>query len=251
MNKAAIQQAVQVLVDARRTGELPEQLPQSCQPATVDEAHAIQDATIATLGEIVAGWKVGTAPDGQLVRGVLLQSRVFSSPAYIAAADVPLLGIESEIAFRFDRDLPAREAEYGYSEVSDAVTALPAIEIVDSRFCSYPDAPFLDRVADFVSNGAFVYGDLQRKWREFDLTKIHIQLTFDDEVIIERNGGHPTTDPLLPAIALVNALRRHIGVHAGQFMTTGTYTGLNFAKSRQSAIASFLGFGTAVVRFNS
>jgi 2-keto-4-pentenoate hydratase len=64
-----------------------------------------------------------------------------------------------------------------------------------------------------------------------------------------RAGGHPNTDPLLPAIALVNDLRKRSGVCEGQVMTTGTYTGLNFAKPGQTVTASFEGFGWAAVTF--
>ena len=69
---------------------------------------------------------------------------------------MPLLGIEAEIAFRFERDLPA--GKYSYAQVADAVTAFAAIEIVDSRFRTYPDLPLMDRHADCVSNGGFVRG---------------------------------------------------------------------------------------------
>ena len=54
-------------------------------------------------------------------------------------------------------------------------------------------------------------------------------------------------DPLLPAVALVNELPG--GAKAGQIVTTGTYTGLNFAKPGQTAVATFAGFGTVEVSF--
>ena len=34
-------------------------------------------------------------------------------------------------------------------------------------------------------------------------------------------------------------------------MTTGTYTGLNFAQPGQAAVAAFTGFGSAEVRFTA
>ena len=122
--------------------------------------------------------------------------------------------------------------------------------MVDSRFRSYPDTPLLDRLADCMSNGAFVPGALQPRWREVELAKLRVTLTIDGEVIVERDGGHPTVDPLLPAIALVNELRSRGGVEAGHVMTTGTYTGLNFAKPGQTVVAAFEGFSAAQVVFN-
>src|SRR4051812_22938990 len=111
MNEEAIRDAARLFIDARRTNRLLDALPPPCQPATVDEAHAIQDATVAALGETVAGWKVAAPIDGQIVRGVLLRSRVFDSTARVPAAMVPLQGVEAEIAFRFKRDLPPRVEE--------------------------------------------------------------------------------------------------------------------------------------------
>jgi len=42
---------------------------------------------------------------------------------------------------------------------------------------------------------------------------------------------------------------QRISVKAGQVVTTGTYTGLSYAKAGQTVIASFTGFGSAQVGF--
>ena len=250
MNREAMDAAVRALVDARRTGRLLNALPPNSRPGSVDEAHTIQDVTVVELGDAVAGWKVLPPIDGQIARGILLRSRVFASPATLPAAQVPLLGVEAEIAFRFDRALPPRATAYEYAEIAEAVTAMAAIEIVDSRFSDYRGAAMLDRVADCASNGAFVQGTLQPRWREFDLVSIDVELSIDDRSIVRQGGGHAAGDPLRPAIALVNALRLEAGVSKGQVMTTGTYTGLNFARPGQTVTATFQGFGTAQVHFS-
>src|SRR4051794_28206462 len=118
MNEEGIRDAARLFVDARGANRLLDALPPQCRPATVDDAHAIQDATVDALGETVAGWKVAAPIDGQIVRGVLLRSRLFDSPARVPAAMVPLQGVEAEIAFRFKRDLPARAEEYTYAEIA-------------------------------------------------------------------------------------------------------------------------------------
>jgi 2-keto-4-pentenoate hydratase len=244
MDQAAIAQAAEHLVVARRTGKLLDALPAACQPQTLEDAFAIQDATVASLGETVAGWKAAIA-DGRSVRGAIIASRVFASPARIAAATMPLLGIEAEIAFRFTHDLPA--GKYSYEQVAHAVTAFAAIEVVDSRFSTYPDLPLMDRHADCVSNGGFVIGPAAADWRTRDLTNIAVALTIGGTEIVRRTGGHATGDPLLPAVALVNDLPN--GVKAGQVITTGTYTGLAFAKPGQTVVATFAGFGAVEVTF--
>jgi 2-keto-4-pentenoate hydratase len=247
MSPESIAQAAALLIQARRSGVRLDGLPASCRPQSVDEAHAIQDATVAGLGERVAGWKVASALDGKIVHGAILQSRIVASGGAISAAEVPLLGVEAEIAFRFDRELPPRDRPYDYAEVAAAVTAFAAIEIVDSRFRDYPRAPLIERIADFVSNGAFVEGTAQPGWRAFDLATLDARLELDGDALVRRIGGHPAGDPLLPALDLVNDLRRTSGVPAGRFMTTGTFTGLNFAKPGQRVRAVFEGFGHAEV----
>jgi len=251
MNEEAIRQAAALLIGARRTSVLLEDLPASCRPQNLGEALAIQDATVAALGEEVAGWKVGAPIEGRIVRGALLRSRIIQSGGAIAAAEVPLLGVEAEVAFRFDRALEPRELPYKYSEVAAVVTAFPAIEIVDSRFRDYRGAPLIERIADCVSNGAFVEGAAQLMWTKFDLARLDARLEIDGQVIVQHIGGHPSGDPLLPAIELVNDLRQSTGVRAGQVMTTGTYTGLNFAKPGQRVRAVFEGFGSAEVHLTA
>ena len=244
------EEAVRLLCEARRNGPTLDALPASAHPETLDDAHAIQSATAARLGDTIAGWKVAVMPDGRVSRGAILGSRVVADGATIAAALVPLLGVESEIAFRFDRDLPERVVEYTYAEVADAVTALMAIEVVDSRFRGYPNAPMLDRVADCMSNGAFVCGAALPTWRDVDLTSLDVELRFDGHTVVRRIGGHVAKDPLLPALALVNDLRTRGGVHVGRIITTGTYTGLNFAKPGQAVESIFHGVGSVRVRFD-
>jgi 2-keto-4-pentenoate hydratase len=242
---------VTLLIEARRTGVLLAALPASCCPQSVDDAHAIQDATVAALGDRVAGWKVAAPLDGKVVHGAILQSRMLASGATIAAAMVPLLGVEAEVAFHFDHALGPRGRAYDYDEVAAAVTAFPAIEIVDSRFLDYKGTPLIQRIADCVSNGAFVAGSSVRRWRDIDLAKLDARIEADGEVMTRRVGGHPTGDPLLPAVDLVNDLRHTTGVLAGQLMTTGTYTDLNYAKPGQRVRATFEGFGSVEVRFTT
>lgn len=244
MDQSAVTQAAELLVAARRTGKLLDALPASCKPQTLDDAFAIQDATLAALGETVAGWKAALV-NGRVVRGAIMASRVFESGARVAAATMPLLGIEAEIAFRFERDLPP--GQYSYEDVAAAVSAFAAIEIVDLRFRSHHDVTEQERNADFVTNGGFVRGPSAAGWRGLDLTNIAVTLTIGGEVIVKRNGGHAAGDPFLPAFALANDLPD--GIKAGQFITTGTYTGLTVAKVGQTAVAAFAGFGAVEVGF--
>ncbi len=247
MNDDAIAKAAALLIVARRTGEPLDRLPEDCRPATLDDALGIQAATVAQLGERIAGWKVSGLIEGRLSYGVLLASRVVRSGSQVDARDAPLLGMEAEIGFRFLADAPQRGEDYSYAEVAERVVAFPAIEIVATRYRDYKGTPLIERAADCMSNGAYVVGTERPDWRTCDLVNIPVTLAFGDQVIVQRDGGHPAGDPLLPAVDMVNALRATTGVRAGQLMTTGTYTGLNFATPGRRIRATFDGFGTAEV----
>lgn len=246
MDGSAVESAARALADARRSGRLLVALP--ARPQTVADAHAIQDATVAALGEAIAGWKVSVA-DGEVMRGALIASRVLPSPARMRAADVPMLGLEAEIAFRLDRDLPPREKPYSKDAIADCVTALVAIEVVDTRFARYADTQMLDRLADFISNGGLITGTVRPDWRSIDLAALKATLSINGVTVVEQTGGHVTRDPIIPAIALINALRQE-GIAKGRVITTGTFTGLYIAKPGDRVVASFEGFGSAELQFD-
>lgn len=250
MDADDIEKVAALFVAARRSGTPLQALPEPLRPTTLEDAHAIQAAAAVQLGEQVAGWKVAFTPERRLARGGLLASRVARSGDTLSSAMTPVLGIEAEIAFRFDRALPPRAAEYEYEEVAAAVTAVPGIEIVDSRYADYPKPPLLDRVADFHSNGAYVLGTPLADWRSRDLVNLDVEVVIDGQSVVRRVGGHAAKDPLLPAVALVNDLRTSTGIEAGRFVTTGSYTGINYAKPGQSVQAIFHGLAEVSLQFD-
>ena len=134
-------------------------------------------------------------------------------------------------------------------DIRAAATALAAIEVVDTRFQSYSGTPPLDRLCDCMSNGALVCGAPREDWRGLDLARLPVTLTADGEVIARSVGGHANGDPLLPAVALANELRTGPGIAAGQIVTTGTFTGLLFARPGMRIVASFEGFAPVELTF--
>lgn len=251
MKSTSISKAAEYLAEAHRSGNRIDALPEDCQPATLSEALTIQSELISKLGESIAGWKVAPLIDGLVMRGAIIQSRVYTSPAEITAATMPLLGVEAEIAFVFNQDLGPRETEFSFDEVANAVTPFAAIEIVDSRYKSYTGTDVIHRAADFVSNGGFVSGVPNKKISMSELPQLKVSLQVDGEVLVSKIGGHIRSHPLLPAVELVNELRLENGVKRGQFMTTGTYTGLNFAKPGQVITVEFDTFDPISVTFTA
>ena len=121
MDAQQIANAAALLVKARRTGPLLADLPADARPASVTDAHAIQDAVTAGLGKAVGAFKAMAPANGEATRGVIYADTIYASPARVPSAEVPQCGVEGEVAFIFRRDLPARASPYSRDEVAAAV----------------------------------------------------------------------------------------------------------------------------------
>ena len=249
MDQQKIERAAALLVQARRSMQPIANLPEDVRPASIAEAHAIQDATTAALGKRVDAYKANAPPTSDPTRGVIYDGTILSSPARIPAAQVPNCGVEGEVAFVFRRDLPARATDYTRDEVAASVDALAAIEVVHSRYADRTKVSNLETLADSISNGAFVHASPLADWRGLELGKLKVTLTVNGATVLEQVGGHPTNDPLGIAVALVNMMRAQNGVRAGQFVTCGSCTGLKFLQPGDVCGVRFAGLGAAEVTF--
>ena len=241
------EQAVLILSEATKVWTRPQGLPASCHPSSVAEALAIQDRLVTQLAGDIAGWKVATDASGSALWGTIFAADCLPSPARIGGDRWKPIGIEGEIAFRFKRNLPCRTSPYSRSEIEDALVAFPAIEIVSSRYADYQNTHFLDRLADRMSNGGMVIGIPRPDWQSIDLTQLRVTLDIDGIEKLNQIGGHPKKDPLLPAMEFIHARQAEMAFHEGQFITTGTFTGLTFGKPGQQITIGFEDFGTVSV----
>src|SRR5215475_275204 len=99
MDAQQIAQAAALLVTARGEGALLAELPAKLRPASVADAHAIQDATTAALGKPVGAYKAMAPANAEATRGVIYANTILPSPAQIPVALVPQCGVEGEVAF--------------------------------------------------------------------------------------------------------------------------------------------------------
>jgi 2-keto-4-pentenoate hydratase len=243
VRNSMLERAADQLATARLSGVPLGELAPGARPASKDDALEIQRLVACRLGETVAGWKVGI-PGGDLLRGAIYASTVVASGGSLPPTVQRVVGYEGELAFRFERDLPAREAAYSRSEVTEAVSIMPAIEIVGTRFRDPAAVGALDRLADNNLNGGFVAGPTVRHWNSTDLLNAPVTFSVDGVVVISKTGGHPDHDPFAPALALANALRATSGVAAGQFMTTGAPTGCIPVERGHTIVVTFLDIGS-------
>ena len=251
MNADNFAEAARALCAARRSGQRIRGLPESCRPQSLDEAYAIQDDVARQLGDSIGGWKVGALSYRHpSTVGPILASTILPSPATLASATLALFGVEAEIAFRFGRDLPPREPEYGREEVLDAITsAHPVIEVLESRYLDILAVDRLSAVADNISNGFLVVGPAIEGWRQLDLERPFVKVTADDRLFalsIGNNGG----DPIRLLIEGANHVAQHRnGLKAGALMTTGTLIGILFTEPGKTVVADYRRLGRVQVTF--
>jgi len=237
------------LVQARRDMVPLNGLPEALKPTTVDEGHAIQDATSKGLGKLIGGFKAMAPPNQQPNRGIIYADTIHASPCDLPAKTVPQCGVEGEVAFVFRQNLPDRAVPYSRNEVAAVVDACAAIEIVHSRFDIANPLSNLEKLADSIMNGGLVCSATNADWRALNLETIAVTLSVNGQPIPGKNRGHPLGDPLGVAVELANMWRSKGGVRAGQIVTCGSYTGLDYLKPGDTCEVAFAGLGTASVRF--
>ena len=244
-----IERAARTLLEARRTGNLLDAMPPDAMPRTVDEGYAIQQAVTEQWPDRVAGWKIGaTSKEIQALFGIsepiygpVFAKTVFDSPVRVAAGDFPHRLIETEFAFRFARDLPARSTAYTRDEIIEAIDALlPSFEIVNPRFASVPAKNIPLFVADFCANGGAVLGEPIANWRTLDLTLAGASLAIDGVERQRGTGALSLGDPIKALEWFVDAFsKRGQTLRTGQFVMTGTMTGLHAPAVGQLAKSTF------------
>jgi 2-keto-4-pentenoate hydratase len=215
-------------------------------PRSAEEAYEVQRAVAAAAGA-VGGWKVGAgSPTAEPSCAPLFHADLRRSPAewHVASGDI---GIEGELAFRFARPLPPREADYGDDEVWDAIDTLhPAIELVQSRFAAPQAASPWAPLADNLSNYGFCYGAAVPDWRHIDFLRQPVSLVIDGAERARAAGGNAAGHPRRLLAWLANHCARHgRGLAAGEIVTTGTHTGLITLAAPAEAIVHFAGVGEA------
>jgi 2-keto-4-pentenoate hydratase len=255
MNTAArIAQAADLLVGLRSGASRPADLPESLRPATADEAYAIQDAILARLNASVGGWKVGAkAPGAEPSYAPMLASLITTSPASLSGNAFRERAVEAEIAVRFGRAVPPREAPYTRDEVLDAIDALlPGLEVLETRFVERTTVPPLSQLADLLSNGAYVAGPALTAWCAIEPQRQPVRLIVDGQVRFAGEGGNPAGDPFALVVWLAETLsRRGIGLAAGTIVTTGSLTGQIPVGPAAEVAAEMTGLGRVELRLKS
>ena len=247
---SAITRAARLLVSAHRTRRLAATAGVGLKSEA--DAYRVQDRVYAELWPETrpAAWKAGGPSDKVAPTAAPIPAeRLLRSPASVSASHMHLLGVEAEVAYRLARDLPPRSRPYSERAVAAAVgEVLVTIEVCDTRLAGWSRAPQPWKLADFQNNGALVAGSGTAQWHEIDFARQEVTVTIGEKRQAFR-GSHPFGNPfrLLPWL-VAHCVKRGIGLHAGDIVTTGSWSGLAPAQAGDVVVARFPGIGEATVR---
>jgi 2-keto-4-pentenoate hydratase len=244
-------EAANLLIDARRTHTPIADLPADLQPTDLEEAARIHQQIALSFGEI-GGWKIGApSPDATPFFAPMPRAWMAPSPATLVGPTYRYRGLEAEIAFLLATDIPPRATPYTRAEVLAAIASChPIIEELESALIDPPAANRLTYLSDLQMHGGFIYGPAYDAWQSIDFSTETVMLSVDGVVRVERTGSNTSGDllGLLPYLANQGAARTG-GLRAGQWITTGSWTGNTLALATSSVTAAFTHAGTAILRF--
>ncbi|MEG9436252.1 fumarylacetoacetate hydrolase family protein [Edaphobacter sp. HDX4] len=243
--------AADMLVDARRTCHPIADLPKGLQPTTLEEAYFVQDR-MSLAYERIGGWKVGApGADATPTFAPMPADWITCTGCELRGLTHRFRGVEAEIAFKMGADLLPRETPYTRDEVFSAVASMhPAIEILETGLIDPEQATKLSGVADMALHGGFVYGNAVADWQSIDFSKETVSLAVDGAVRVQRTGSNTAGDltRLLPWLVNEGASRTE-GLRKGDWITTGSWTGITIATAGSTVEATFVHAGRVAFRF--
>ena len=246
-----LMEAADLLLNARRTHTPIADLPPVLQPISLEEVARIHDAMAVAYLEI-GGWKIGAgSPDATPFFAPMPRAWMASSGAILSGPRYRYRVLECEISFLIGEDLPPRDTPYTREEVVAAIASChPAIEELESGLIDPKAANNLSALADLQMHGGFIHGPACADWKSIDFTKETVTLSIDGVVQVERTGSNTSGDlmRLLPYLANEGAARTG-GLKAGQWITTGSWTGNTPAPAGSAAEANFARSGRVTLRF--
>lgn len=225
------------LLQARRRRE-----PLRTHPAdlrcSLEAAYALQATHLGRLldatGDSVHGTKLSVTSTAALERlglkapllGPIRRRGTHASGVAVPRARFFACILEAEIGLLLGADIDARTGPPARAMVQEAIAAVfPCIEIADSRYEQWAEAPACAIAADLAYAGEWVRGADCAGWRTLDLRTLQVSLARNGERVAEGSGAAVLGDPLHAlALAAADAAQRGQVLRAGTVVSTGACT---------------------------
>ena len=257
--KTQLEKLSQELIVAERDRKPIVQLTERLPNISVAEAYAIQQHIVNSrlaAGELIVGRKIGlTSVAMQEMLGVhepdyghILSKSMINEGEPISMRRLIQPRVESEICFVLKSDLKGPGVTVA-NVLAATAGVIPAFEIIDSRFQNWK-VKLQDTIADSASGALVVLGAKLTPIADLDLRLVGLVLEKDGAILATAAGAAVWGNPVQAVAWLVNKLGEYgIGLHAGEFIMSGSLTSAFDASAGSSFHATFDRLGSVSTRF--
>ena len=255
MTDARLDAMARHMWDARRARANYINLPDALRPASIAEAYLAQEiywrlaepvygpvggVKVATTTKVMQELMGITHPCG----GAIFANTIHTSPARITKSDFVNLRVESEIALKLGRDMPASGAPWTAGSVAPYVAgAMPAYELIEDRNAVYTQTNAVSMIVENCWNGGVVVG-APRPVSAKDIVGVSGHQTLNGKAI----GSGKSEDPFATLAWLANLLaERGRDLTAGMVVITGSLIPTFSIASGDRAVFTVDGLGEAVL----
>ena len=162
-----------------------------------------------------------------------------------------MVGIEPEIAIKVGDDLIPGDLWTAERVAHLSVEVMPSIEVVESRFSTWPRMGPLAAVADNGVHRELILGESGTDWSVESVNGAEVTLTANDQIVQQGNAGNVDGGPFEVLAWLANHLNsRGRMLRAGEVVTTGVMTSIYNGNQSQTLSADYGPFGTIKIQIN-
>jgi 2-keto-4-pentenoate hydratase len=151
-----------------------------------------------------------------------------------------MVGIEPEIALRISKDFEPFQGWRAENVIPYIDAVIPAIEVVESRFSTWPLMGFLSAIADNGVHRRLVLGDPITHWTPEQIEGVHVILKANDQVVRQGYADNVDGGPFGVIAWLANHLN-DLGttLNAGDIVSTGVMTDIYDSAPGETLVAEY------------
>jgi 2-keto-4-pentenoate hydratase len=172
--------------------------------------------------------------------GRCFENEITRSPDTIDASALHMVGIEPEIALRISKDFEPFQGWRAENVIPYIDAVIPAIEVVESRFSTWPLMGFLSAIADNGVHRRLVLGDPITHWTPEQIEGAHVILKANDQVVRQGYADNVDGGPFGVIAWLANHLN-DLGttLNAGDIVSTGVMTDIYDSAPGETLVAEY------------
>lgn len=251
------------LVAARAGAEALGEFPGSL-PDTLEDAYAVQSASITRWPDKIAGWKVGMVPASfrpqlaaERLSGPIFKSSVFGiepgSTATMPIFSGGFAAVEAEFVLRVGASVPPVARDYSDDELAELVSAVHVgAEIASSPMAAINKLGPCCVVSDFGNNAGLLVGPRVPNWNTLPPSELTAAVSLDGEVVGTANASAIEGGLLQVLRYLIDiCARRGLTIAEGTLVSSGALTGIHEVTVGTKAFVDFGAFGSFNVEFES